>query len=479
MISTAPSPVLAPSFKPWLSFGLCAINVLVFLAVGFAGGALLNIPTETLARMGANVSMLTLTGDGWRLLTSVFLHGGLAHIFFNMYMLMLVGPLAERWYGRIGMLVIYLIGGMWASLASAWWNALSFAQSQSAIVSVGASGALMALGGAMLVAHHLHSDDPEGLPADAKASAGFGSVMLRVVGLNVVLGFFIPGVDQAAHIGGLAAGALLGAVIGVAWNQTDAAWRWKRRVFAAVVGVAMLHAATSGDGWQPLRDARAGWDADFEAGERVEQADASQRQQDATAQKAQGKATRLREKAAAAQRQQLPPPVSAKEATGRVWRFEGKGTSTVLELSADGREARALDVQQGVIDALDLETGTVTTTRKKLDFKAYYGPLKQVRTDGMSLRHGAEGGLTLVRDSDQAVQRQWGTCPVKYMGQSFTVTAAFLDADGHNVVAATGPLPKSAISYKRTALKESLEKALIGTSRRSLSSTFASREVER
>ncbi len=429
----------ASASRPSITFVLCAINVLVFLAAGARGRSLIDIPVDLLAQMGGNVAMLTLTGDGWRLFTSLFLHGGVLHIASNMYMLMLLGPLVQRWYGRTGMLGIYLVGGMWASLTSALWHARSPATEL--IVSVGASGALMAWCGAMLVTHLLHTDRSEGQPEGAKGGPGHAGALLQVVGINIVLGLFVQGVDQAAHVGGLFAGALLGAAVGLAKRQPGAAWRQKRLALAGIVSAGLLGAATYGGEWPALREVRASWDADVEAGERMEQAGANQHKQEVAERNSQQKATRLREKAAKAQREQLPTPVSAKEATGRVWRFEGKGTSAVLELSGDGREARALDIQQGIIDALDLETGAVTTTRKKLDVNEYYGPFKQVRTDGMSLRRGAEGSLMLVRDSDQAMQRQWGACPVKYMGQSFTVTAAFQDAAGHNVVAATGQQP--------------------------------------
>ena len=139
----------------------------------------------------------------------------------SIYLLVLVGPLAERVYGRTGMLIRHLMGGLWASLGSACWSSLRTVSpttdllggqpSLNPIVSVGASGALMALCGAMLMAGLWQLDGPQDAAERSPAKASYSGVLLEVIGINFVMKFAARGVDQAVHIGGLIAGLFLGA----------------------------------------------------------------------------------------------------------------------------------------------------------------------------------------------------------------------------------------------------------------------------
>ena len=125
--------------------------------------------------------------DEWyRLLTSVFLHGSWLHLAFNMYVLFVLGPPLERLLGHVRFLALFLIAGLGGAVAS-------FSFSTINTVSVGASGAIFGLMGALVVAgRHLRADITQ---------------VLVLIGINVVIGFIAPGVDWRAHLGGLVTGA--------------------------------------------------------------------------------------------------------------------------------------------------------------------------------------------------------------------------------------------------------------------------------
>ena len=97
---------------------------------------------ETLVAWGANYGPLTLDGQWWRLLTCTFVHIGIIHIGLNMWVLWDIGQLVERLTGNVGFLLLYLLSGLFGSLASVYWNP--------EVLSAGASGAVFgAFGGLM------------------------------------------------------------------------------------------------------------------------------------------------------------------------------------------------------------------------------------------------------------------------------------------------------------------------------------------
>ncbi|MGC2170272.1 MAG: rhomboid family intramembrane serine protease [Candidatus Sulfotelmatobacter sp.] len=183
------------------------INVAVFLGMVLASAnpAAFLSPLQEFAGMelvqwGANVGPLTISGEWWRLLTCVFVHGGLLHIGFNMWCLWDLGALSESLYGRWTFGVLYLICGLGASLASVTWNPH--------VMSVGASGAIFGLAGALIAAFKLGEFS---VPRSA-LSGPLRSLLVFVVfnlGFGAVSGF----TDNAAHIGGLVTGLILGALI--------------------------------------------------------------------------------------------------------------------------------------------------------------------------------------------------------------------------------------------------------------------------
>jgi rhomboid protease GluP len=181
-----------PMGRPILTYVLLAANALVFLAMTVAGGS---TDTEVLIRFGAKVNALIAEGEVWRLFTSMFLHIGLMHLAFNSYALFALGLEVERLYGSARFLVIYLLAGLWGSLAS-------FALGQG--LSAGASGAIFGLLG-VLVAFFLRHRDMFGAFGRQRLIS-----LLGVVGVNLFLGITTPGIDNLAHLGGLLSGAALG-----------------------------------------------------------------------------------------------------------------------------------------------------------------------------------------------------------------------------------------------------------------------------
>jgi membrane associated rhomboid family serine protease len=175
---------------------LIGINVVLFL-VQLAAPAL----TQRLFLIGLALDpssgQLVGVADGeyYRLVTVAFLHGGFLHLLFNMYALFLFGPRLEAVLGRGRFLTLYLLSALGGSVASY----LTSAPNQP---SVGASGAVFGLLGALLVVSRK-------LRYDARP-------VLVLLGINLALGFVIPRIDWRAHLGGLVAGALLAAVFAYA-----------------------------------------------------------------------------------------------------------------------------------------------------------------------------------------------------------------------------------------------------------------------
>jgi len=207
-----PAPWLAggtssPMMVTQAFFGIC---VAVFVAMGVAtGGVSIMEPTsQQLIEWGANSGPLTLGGEWWRLVTSLFLHVGVMHILFNMWCLWDLGAMCESLYGQWTFAAIYLISGVGGSLASVWWRPVG--------VSAGASGAIFGLVGALIASYYLGEFS---LPRFA-VTASLRSLVL-FVGYNFVYGAIFGRTDNAAHIGGLITGLIFGALIARAAPDRD------------------------------------------------------------------------------------------------------------------------------------------------------------------------------------------------------------------------------------------------------------------
>lgn len=134
-----------------------------------------------------------LMGEYWRLLTATFLHGGIFHLLVNGFSLYVLGPDNERIFGTWRFLAVYLIGGLSGSILS-----YSFSISPS----VGASGAIFGLAGSLLVFFYR----VQNVLGEFGMSQMQG--LLVLVGINLFIGFTMPGIDNLGHIGGLIGGAV-------------------------------------------------------------------------------------------------------------------------------------------------------------------------------------------------------------------------------------------------------------------------------
>jgi len=170
------------------------INVLVFILMAFSGISLLEPSTKDLIAWGANLRGITLSGQWWRLLTNTFLHIGVLHILLNMYALLYIGILLEPYLGKFRFASAYLFTGILASLTSIYWHPMT--------VSAGASGAIFGMYGVFLAMLTTNIIDKK------TRSALFASIGVFVV-FNLMNGVK-AGIDNAAHIGGLISGLIIG-----------------------------------------------------------------------------------------------------------------------------------------------------------------------------------------------------------------------------------------------------------------------------
>ena len=209
---------------------LLGANVMVFIAMVLASGPSLDFTGEVMVHFGANYGPLTLSGQWWRLLTYMFLHGGLMHIAFNMWCLWDLGALCESLYGRWTYAAIYFITGIAGGLASVGWNP--------GILSVGASGAIFGLAGALISSFYLGE-----FSVPRVAIQGTLRSLLFFVAFNVLFGAFVSGIDNACHAGGLVSGLIVGALIARLAPQHD---RPLRRVGLVLFMVLILGSSALG-----------------------------------------------------------------------------------------------------------------------------------------------------------------------------------------------------------------------------------------
>lgn len=239
------SPIQRVEAAPWkrsqsssmiVTQAIVSVNVLVFVAMTLSVGlTVLGSPEWRVLclRLGSNFAPYTIGGQWWRLLTSVFLHGGLLHIAFNMWCLWNLGRLAESIYGHWTYAAVYLITGVGASLASAGWHSTASNLATSG-GSVGASGAIFGIAGALIASFYLGEFS---LPR-AVVSGMLRSVA-TFVGYNLFFGAVVSVTDNAAHIGGLLMGLVLGALIAkAAPDPTD----YGRRIGVLLVGIVLAFA---------------------------------------------------------------------------------------------------------------------------------------------------------------------------------------------------------------------------------------------
>jgi membrane associated rhomboid family serine protease/Flp pilus assembly protein TadD len=190
-ISPAPFPV---------TISLIAACALVYVAMVLSGVSPTSPTPEQAIKFGADFGPLTLNGQWWRLVTSMFVHFGIIHIALNMWCLWNLGRAAEQLLGRFSYLLAYFAAGIFGSIASVYWHPES--------AGAGASGAIFGLAG-VLVAFVYLKKTPAHLQVNSRMLGSLGTF----IAYNLVFGAAIPGISNAAHIGGLVMGFAVGALL--------------------------------------------------------------------------------------------------------------------------------------------------------------------------------------------------------------------------------------------------------------------------
>lgn len=215
------------------------MNVAVFALMWLAGGmSVMSADRDILVAFGAKVNdLIRDQHQYWRLVTSVFVHIGLLHLFFNMYALWIVGQQIEQIYGSARFVLIYLGCGIAGSLASLFF---------SASVSAGASGAIFGLFGAMATFGLRYRKELPG-----RLGSDFIKGVLPVIAINLIFGFSTKIVDNAAHLGGLLTGVALCFLIPYqrpAEKQDAGAWRALLVASLVIIAVSFISAFIHYDG---------------------------------------------------------------------------------------------------------------------------------------------------------------------------------------------------------------------------------------
>ena len=194
---------------PWIiraniAMFVLSLAVAVGHGTGVLDGLLRGIDNDTLVALGANQMDLTVgKGQFWRLLACAFLHANLLHIGMNLYVLKSMGDLAERLFGSLAYLGVYLVSAIGGSLLSLAWTL-----SANHNYSVGASGAVFGVMGGML---GFAVSRRNSVPMDVYRSMLRSAALFTVV--NLAFGFMLRVVDNGAHVGGLVGGLIAGLLL--------------------------------------------------------------------------------------------------------------------------------------------------------------------------------------------------------------------------------------------------------------------------
>jgi rhomboid protease GluP len=188
-----------------INFGLY-IATAIYSSNHSRGGGFMDVDSQTLAIFGASVPRGMPFWAWWRLITAGFLHGGLIHILMNSWVLFDIGAQVEETYGTARMVIFYILSSMAGFALSSYTGHLS----------VGASAAIFGLIGAMIAL---------GTREKTFYGSAIRGMYVRWAVYGLALGFIIPGVDNFAHIGGLAAGFVLGYVAGTPRVRGEIQWK--------------------------------------------------------------------------------------------------------------------------------------------------------------------------------------------------------------------------------------------------------------
>lgn len=205
---------------------LLCVNIVVWLAMVWQGVDWLDPSPHALASWGAN-GPLTAEGQGWRLLTAFFLHRGLLQLIFNQWALYQLGTLLERLVGHVGLILIYLVSGFAAGLASL--------LARPEAVTAGSTPAITGLLGAVIAYHfRVRGALPSGVLSRLRAS------VFVFLAWNIGYGIFRQQMDNAGFLAGLATGVLCGLVAALPLGEGRGLRRMFRNALLVACGAALV-----------------------------------------------------------------------------------------------------------------------------------------------------------------------------------------------------------------------------------------------
>jgi membrane associated rhomboid family serine protease len=190
------------------------------------GAGIFDADGYTQVTWGSNFTPLTLSGDWWRLITCMFIHFGIIHLAMNTYALYMAGIYLEPMLGKTRFIVAYLCTGIVASIASLWWHS-------EGVNSAGASGAIFGMYGVFLALLFTNL-----IPKQIRGA------LLQSIGVFVVFNLIFgmkAGVDNAAHVGGLVSGVIIGFVYYPLLKKNETGIK-SRVALAAIAGITVLSA---------------------------------------------------------------------------------------------------------------------------------------------------------------------------------------------------------------------------------------------
>lgn len=196
------------NFKQYLKFypvvsTLIAINLLFFFIT------MIPIIGDQFYYFGMHINLLIAEGQWWRVITSMFLHGGFLHLLFNMFSLFLFGPELESIAGKVRFITIYLLSGVFGNVAT-------FIFENAGYASVGASGALYGIFGAYAaLVYYTRNTMPQ-----------LRQIIMPIIIIGLIMSFLQPNqINLSAHLGGL----ITGFIIGLVYFSPKNILRWRQK----------------------------------------------------------------------------------------------------------------------------------------------------------------------------------------------------------------------------------------------------------
>ncbi len=205
-----------------ITYTLIGLNLVGYLLSALLSHNIIDMDLEMLVNMGALYGPFTvIEGEWWRLLTAMFLHGGMTHLLMNMFSLYLVGRGLELYFNTESYIIIYLFSGLIGGLASLYVHPQS--------VGIGASGAIFGVFGALAGFFLAHRDK---IQAHTKA---FMKDFAIIIVINLAIGLTIPPIDMTAHVAGL----LIGGVGGFFLSKNPR-WIWAYGIAMVLLTITII-----------------------------------------------------------------------------------------------------------------------------------------------------------------------------------------------------------------------------------------------